>query len=378
MCRAKVTRLLNEAEKLVKQEESEMEEIQTLLDRINIANNNLKEANEKAMPHLEESKLEEEFEMILEYDDRVAISASRLQQRLAVLARSADGEQRTDPRRVQLETENSNGDRQDNRSNGHRPPVQFDGQVTGLSSVIDSTVRLPKLNLKTFNGDLHEFIPFWEQFKSAVHENRNLDSAAKFNYLKSVLTGRALETINGLTPSEACYNDAIDMIKNEFGNKERIIDSYIQQLINLNPVKGKHDVTGLRKLYNTTSAVTRSLNALGISSEKYGLMVKTILMKSLPFQLKVEFNKKSGNGSDSDDSNCNTKNEDIFVDCKKQIDSLLKFIKREVDSVESAQAITSASTSVEKEERKVAYGKKKRTIRQYSNSFRSFYGYSGQ
>ncbi|KAJ8928495.1 hypothetical protein NQ314_018947 [Rhamnusium bicolor] len=308
-----------------------------MLDRVKVAHINLKEANEKTLPHLKQDKLEEEFECVLDYDDRVAVATSRLQQRLAKLGSEEHRDRRA----------SSEGD--DER----RATVQSQQQVPGSSSATLNTVRLPKLNLKTFNGDLHDFIPFWEQFKSAVHENKTLDSAAKFNYLKSVLTGRALDTINGLTPSEACYKDAIEMLQTEYGNKDRIVDSYIQQLINLNAAKGKHDIAGLRKLHNTTSAVTRSLTALGISSDRYGLMVKTILMKSLPFQLKVEFNKLTEVESDSDDSG--SQEGSSSGKCDKQIESLLKFIKREVDSVESAQAVsgtTNTNSVVSKEERK--------------------------
>ncbi|KAJ8974333.1 hypothetical protein NQ317_002516 [Molorchus minor] len=269
------------------------------------------------MPHLKEEKLEEEFEAILDYDDRVAVATSRLRQRLARLGTAGQED------RQPGSTSNNN----------ERPtPVQSQNQV-------------PPTNADTT-----------KTFMSAVHENNNLDSAAKFNYLKSVLTGRALDTINGLTPSEACYNDAIDMLHNEYGNKDRIVDSYIQQLINLSPVKGKSDVAGLRKLYNITSAVTRSLTALGISTDRYSLMVKTILMKSLPFQLKVEFNKLTEVEADFEDTGSQTGSVLGTEKCEKQIESLLKFIKREVDSVESAQAISGTTNStnsvVSKEERK--------------------------
>ncbi|KAJ8929080.1 hypothetical protein NQ314_018279 [Rhamnusium bicolor] len=337
-CRTQVTKLINASEELLKNEFISVEDLTIMLDRVKVAHINLKEANEKTLPHLKQDKLEEEFECVLDYDDRVAVATSRLQQRLAKLGSEEHRDRRA----------SSEGD--DER----RATVQSQQQVSGSSDATLNTVRLPKLNLKTFNGDLHDFIPFWEQFKSAVHENKTLDSAAKFNYLKSVLTGRALDTINGLTPSEACYKDAIEMLQTEYGNKDRIVDSYIQQLINLNAAKGKHDIAGLRKLHNTTSAVTRSLTALGISSDRYGLMVKTILMKSLPFQLKVEFNKLSEVESDSDD--LGSQEGSSSGKCDKQIESLLKFIKREVDSVESAQAVsgtTNTSSVVSKEERKI-------------------------
>ena len=32
-------------------------------------------------------------------------------------------------------------------------------------------VKLPKLSLRRFNGDLTSWTPFWESFKSSIHEN---------------------------------------------------------------------------------------------------------------------------------------------------------------------------------------------------------------
>lgn len=349
-CRTQITKLINASEDLLKNEAISVEDLTIMLDRVNVAHVNLKEANEKVLPHLKQDKLEEEFEYVLDYDDRVAVATSRLRQRLARLAAEDQRGRGTSSEGV------------DER----RTPVQSHNQVSGSVETTINSVRLPKLNLKTFNGDLHDFIPFWEQFKSAVHENKTLDSAGKFNYLKSVLTGKALDTINGLSPSEACYKDAIEMLQDEYGNKERIVDSYIQQLVSLREVKGKSDVAGLRKLYNTTSAVTRSLTALGISSERYSLIVKTILIKSLPFQLRVEFNKLAELESDSEDLDSQGSGSSSEK-CDKQIKSLLKFIKREVDSVECAQAVsgtTNTSSGVSKEERKHKnnYPKNPRTV----------------
>ncbi|KAJ8978639.1 hypothetical protein NQ317_003289 [Molorchus minor] len=79
-------------------------------------------------------------------------------------------------------------------------------------------------------------------------------------------------------------------------------------------------------------------------------------MKSLPFQLKVEFNKLTEVEADFEDTGSQTGSVLGTEKCEKQIESLLKFIKREVDSVESAQAISGTTNStnsvVSKEERK--------------------------
>ena len=43
-------------------------------------------------------------------------------------------------------------------------------------------VKLPKLVLRPFNGDITAWTTFWESYESAVHNNRNLTDIDKFNY----------------------------------------------------------------------------------------------------------------------------------------------------------------------------------------------------
>ena len=48
-------------------------------------------------------------------------------------------------------------------------------------------VKLPKLSIRKFNGDLTLWTTFWDSFESAIHNNRNLSAIDKFNYLNSLL-----------------------------------------------------------------------------------------------------------------------------------------------------------------------------------------------
>ena len=70
---------------------------------------------------------------------------------------------------------------------------------TGDLPAHSTRVKLPKLSLKRFNGDLTKWMTFWDTFKSAVHKNSTLSSIDKFNYLNSLLESAAAEAITGLT-----------------------------------------------------------------------------------------------------------------------------------------------------------------------------------
>ena len=49
----------------------------------------------------------------------------------------------------------------------------------------DVNVRLPKLELRKFKGDLMKWTEFWEQYHVSIHINKNLGTLEKFTYRKS-------------------------------------------------------------------------------------------------------------------------------------------------------------------------------------------------
>ena len=80
-----------------------------------------------------------------------------------------------------------------------------------MSAITPSTsrVKLPKLKLRPFGGELTQWTSFWESFEATVHTNRDLTSVEKFNYLSSNLKRSAREAISGLSLTAANYEETI-------------------------------------------------------------------------------------------------------------------------------------------------------------------------
>ena len=70
-------------------------------------------------------------------------------------------------------------------------------------------VKLPKLTLRHFNGDLTMWTTFWESFESAVYKNPSLSNIDKFNYLNSLLDWSAADPIVGLSLTSSNYEEVI-------------------------------------------------------------------------------------------------------------------------------------------------------------------------
>ena len=54
-----------------------------------------------------------------------------------------------------------------------------------------STVKLPKVEMLSYNGDKLKWKEFWDSFETTVYKNPNLSPKEKVNYLKSKLSGPA-------------------------------------------------------------------------------------------------------------------------------------------------------------------------------------------
>ncbi|GFT18072.1 integrase catalytic domain-containing protein [Trichonephila clavipes] len=188
-----------------------------------------------------------------------------------------------------------------------------------VSSILTNQPCLPKLTLESFSGkDISSFPSFWARFKSAVHENSSLNDVDKFSYLKSVVTSDAELAIRGLTLTSENYAKAMKILENRFGRKELIVDFHMNRLLNLTPVRKSFDVIALRNLYDQLEINIRGLESLEISLDSYSCLLFPIIMKAIPPNLALEYNKKHN-------------------ETQSQITDLIAYLRREVESRERTE-----------------------------------------
>ena len=113
----------------------------------------------------------------------------------------------------------------------------------------------------------------------------------KFNYLRTFLEGEVQYTISGLSLTNDNYNEALNLLKNRFGNNQVIISAHMNTLVKL-PSVNNEDVKALRKFYDDVESRVRSLSTLGIEMENYGALISTPILEKLPPKVKLVINKK--------------------------------------------------------------------------------------
>ena len=195
------------------------------------------------------------------------------------------------------------------------------------SNASNMGIRLPKISLPKFSGDITKFRSFWQCFKCSVDENENLSAVHKMTYLSSSLEGAAYQVVEGMELTEENYAHAIETLQARFGKSQSIINAHMKALLHLECNPGS--VSQLRNLYDKINVQVRGLHALGISSEQYGALLIPVIMTRLPTEISLEVSRKT--------------EEDIW-----RIDEVMEIIRKEIEAREMSEKIISEKRKFEK------------------------------
>ena len=91
-------------------------------------------------------------------------------------------------------------------------------------------VKLQKINIKKFYGDPVAWQQFEEIFNATVHQSKSLAAVEEFSYLKGYLTGPAEKCIEGLPLTNENYEEALTILREQFGNPQLTIASHMHNL----------------------------------------------------------------------------------------------------------------------------------------------------
>ena len=304
--RTSSSKLINQIDELIedwKDDNEKINDLEEMWDLLIEKEKTISEMDKEIEDLTEENDLEEELDNSLRYMDQIIRRKTRIKRILkAVKEDSGDGSQKG---------------------------AGLHGNAIG--------VKLPKLVIERFSGDISLWQTFWSQFEAAIHKNMSISKIDKFNYLKSYVSGLASNVIAGLALTDDNYDHAIKMLNDRFGRKDLVINAHMGKLLNLNPVRRSHDIAALRKLYDDCEIQVRSLTSMGVTSDSYGSLLCPILMKLIPEDITLAYSREKD-------------------DTELSVKDLMTFLQREVESRERTANITRME-SVPKEVTQKRYAK---------------------
>ena len=152
-------------------------------------------------------------------------------------------------------------------------------------------VRLPKLDVPTFDGNILNWRSFWEQFQVSVHDRSNLAESEKLVYLQHALKdGSAKQAIEGLFRSGEYYSEAIDCLQARYNRPRLIHRTHVRMILDA-PTPKDGTEKELRKLHDTVQQHLRALKAMDY--EPSGPFITSILELKLDVDTIFEWQKHS-------------------------------------------------------------------------------------
>ena len=127
---------------------------------------------------------------------------------------------------------------------------------------VASEVKLPKIDVPTFKGNIMEWQSFWEQFDVSVHSRSQLTDPERLAYLRQALKdGPAKRVIEGFSGSGSAYREAIDMLQKRYDRTRLLYQSHVQAIVDA-PVVKEGNGKDLRWLHGVLSQHLRALKAM--------------------------------------------------------------------------------------------------------------------
>lgn len=186
-----------------------------------------------------------------------------------------------------------------------------------------STVNLPTISLPNFDGTYDQWLEFRDTYLSVIHNCNDLDNIQKFHYLRSVLTGNALQVIKSLEFSSDNYVTAWDLLQNRFNNNRLLVHNHCKALFSAQSVN-KESAVQIRKLIDSILRNIRALKTLGEPTDTWDTLIIYIIVTKLDSATEREWELHK--------STLTHKNE------KLKLSDLITFLKDRADVLETIQA----------------------------------------
>ena len=156
-------------------------------------------------------------------------------------------------------------------------------------------VKLPKIDVPRFDGNVLNWHSFWDQYSVAIHSRISLSDAEKLAYLRTSLSdGPAKTVIEGLRSSDH-YDEAVKILKARYDRPRLVHQTHVRLIAEAPSLK---DGSGreLRKLHDTVQQHLRALKAMG--HEPSGAFITSLIELKLDTTTIFEWQRASQDKAD--------------------------------------------------------------------------------
>ena len=170
-------------------------------------------------------------------------------------------------------------------------PVPGPSEASTLPPSDTRGVKLPKLDVPTFDGNILNWRSFWQQFCISVHDRTHLSDSEKLVYLQQSLKGSSAKgAIEGLSRSGEYYAEAVRCLLARYNRPCLIHQAHVRAILEAPSLK-EGNGRELRRLHDTVQQHLRALKAMGC--EAPGPFITSVLELKLDNGTMFEWQKHS-------------------------------------------------------------------------------------
>lgn len=295
--RSQLTKLINECKTLVSQNPVNKPSLQVKLQVMEAVAAELEEKDQKVLDIMIDDGMDEQAQD-LEYEAAIKYKEHYLEIKIKIESL--------------LTPDNS-------ASNPRTGPVNTAGDASKPHNF-----KLPRIELRKFDGDLKNWLGWWSQFQK-IHLDKDINDADKIQYLFQAMEvgSEPMELVSSYPQTGDNYAKAVEALTERFGREDLLLQVYVRELLKLviTNVTASEKII-LSTLYNKLESHLRSLAALKLDKS----LLATILFPLVESSLSVEMLRawQRSQQSKTDGSKMNPP--------QTRLDLLMDFMKQEVQS----------------------------------------------
>ncbi|XP_053668083.1 uncharacterized protein LOC128718486 [Anopheles marshallii] len=210
-------------------------------------------------------------------------------------------------------------------------------------SIPTATVRLPKLDLPTFDGNSTEWISFKDRFVSMIHEAEGMKDVIKLQYLLSVLKGEVAKRFQHVKLTTDNYNITWKALLDRYDHKRDLKREYFRALFSIPPMKNE-TVEELRRVFEEFTRLTDGMIALKETVEQWDTPLCNLLFYKLDGKTLLAWEEYSS-----------TDDEDVYLKLQEFLQRRLRLLKSTVHSTPDTQKPSSIKVAGTKQQKGVAF-----------------------
>lgn len=163
-----------------------------------------------------------------------------------------------------------------------KPTVATAGSLTQQPNL----PKLPKVNIRQFDGKIGNWITFIQLFNSLIHDRKDLTDVEKLHYLLSSVQNEAHDLIKNYPISNENYRVAYNTLYKHYNKIRLIATTYYERLINCEPVRSSR-ACDLERVNRTFTENLAILNGYNLPDKNF--MLVQLLWSKLDRSTKEQF-----------------------------------------------------------------------------------------